>query len=86
MAEQTFSRRNLDFLLFEVLQVAELIQHEYFKANDLLKLFTPVVKTFGAEMGFIAINQAMRKFQEVTSPHFTIAAQGNLDAATKPLI
>lgn len=86
MAEQTFSRRNLDFLLFEVLQVAELIQHEYFKANDLLKLFTPVVKTFGAEMGFIAINQAMRKFQEVTSPHFTIAAQSNLDAATKPLI
>lgn len=34
MAEQTFSRRNLDFVLFEVLQVAELIQHEYFKAHD----------------------------------------------------
>lgn len=34
MAEKTFSRRNLDFILFETLQVEKLQQFDYFKAHD----------------------------------------------------
>jgi butyryl-CoA dehydrogenase len=34
MAEKTFSRRNLDFILFETLQVESLQQFDYFKAHD----------------------------------------------------
>lgn len=34
MAEKTFSRRNLDFLLLEILQVDSLQQFEYFQAHD----------------------------------------------------
>ncbi len=34
MALSTFSRKNLDFTLFEVLNVAELTQFEYFSAHD----------------------------------------------------
>jgi alkylation response protein AidB-like acyl-CoA dehydrogenase len=34
MAEKHFSRRNLDFTLFEVLNIDSLTQHEYFNAHD----------------------------------------------------
>jgi alkylation response protein AidB-like acyl-CoA dehydrogenase len=34
MAEKSFSRRNLDFTLFEVLNISELAQHDYFSAHD----------------------------------------------------
>lgn len=34
MAQKTFSRRNLDFTLFEVLDVLSLTKHEYFGAHD----------------------------------------------------
>ena len=34
MAIQCFSRRNLDFTLFEVLKVSDLSQHPYFNAHD----------------------------------------------------
>jgi alkylation response protein AidB-like acyl-CoA dehydrogenase len=34
MAEKSFSRRNLDFTLFDVLQIADLTQHAYFSAHD----------------------------------------------------
>lgn len=34
MAAKSFSRRNLDFTLFEVLNIGKLNQYEYFKAHD----------------------------------------------------
>jgi butyryl-CoA dehydrogenase len=34
MSTKTFSRRNLDFTLFEVLNITELTQHEHFSAHD----------------------------------------------------
>ena len=34
MAEKSFSRRNLDFLLFEVLNITELTKHDYYSAHD----------------------------------------------------
>lgn len=34
MAAKTFSRRNLDFTLFEVLNIADMNKHDYFSAHD----------------------------------------------------
>jgi alkylation response protein AidB-like acyl-CoA dehydrogenase len=34
MAHKSFSRRNLDFTLFEVLNIAELTKHNYFNSHD----------------------------------------------------
>ncbi len=34
MAHKSFSRRNLDFTLFEVLNIAELTKHDYFNTHD----------------------------------------------------
>ena len=39
MAEKTFSRQNIDFLLYEVLDIDSLTQYDYFKEHD--------VDTFG---------------------------------------
>ena len=58
MAEKTFSRRNLDFTLFEVLQVSELIQYDYFKAHD--------TETFG-----FTLDIASDIARQIMAPAFT---------------
>jgi alkylation response protein AidB-like acyl-CoA dehydrogenase len=74
MASTYFSRRNLDFTLFEVLNVEELTQHEYFNAHDreTFKMTLDAATEIGDKILRPAYVEADRKQPELINGQVTV--------------